>query len=125
MKYLGIDYGKKRIGLAASDNGILARPIAPIQNKGDRKNIAAISQLKPDIIVLGVPLSKDDMETDMSREIRRFGAVLAAELGVNVVYHNERYSSLEAQQLINTTKLRETLDSVAAAVILQSWINTK
>jgi len=128
MKYLGIDYGLKRIGVASSE-GILAKPVCVIQNKGDKKNLAAIHNIlgtssnEPPQIVLGVPLGANGEDTQMSLEIRRFGDFLSAELGTSVIYHNERYSSLEAEHYIRTRKTKELVDAVAAAVILQSYID--
>ena len=124
MKYLGIDYGKSRIGLAASDTGQLVRPLGTLQNKGDTKNVAYLSQFLPDMlcIVCGLPLDIDGNETDMSREVRRFGTVLQSQLGVQVVYHNERYSSIEASEIIAGQKSKFSVDAVAAAVILDGYL---
>jgi len=118
--YLGIDFGKARIGLAISETGQLARPLGVIKNKGDARNLAAIKEIstKHNIkyIVCGLPLHADGKETDICKEIRRFGDKLGA------VYHNERYSSLEAQEYIRERKLKELVDAVAATMILQSYL---
>ena len=132
MQYLGIDYGKARIGLAISETGQIARPIGHIKNKGDAKNIAVIRELcaKHQIkyIVCGIPLDTGANETDMSREVRRFGE----KLGIEVAYHNERYSSLEAEEYIREKmgitkreKVKELVDGVAAAMILQSYLDSR
>ena len=128
--YLGIDYGRVRIGLAISETGQIARPLGVIQNKGDRKNTLAIKELceKHDIkcIVFGLPLHADGNETEMSAEVRRFGELLNMYLGdcAKVVFQNERYSSIEAQQHIRAQKSKNSVDAVAAAMVLQSYLDS-
>jgi len=139
MKYLGIDYGKKRIGLAISEAGKYASPIKTIANKGDQNNVAAVREVmtKHDIlptmsrIVCGIPLDIDGNDTPMSLEIKKFGERLCSELGVQVIYKNERYSSVEAEQFIREKmgitkfeKMKELVDGVAASMILQSYLDT-
>jgi len=150
--YLGIDYGRVRIGLAVSDTGQIARPIGHIQNKGDKKNLAAIRDVltkhfkNPAVahttsdsgstkhitphIVCGLPLLADGTEGDMAREARRFGELLRSSLGASVSYHNERYSSFDAEEYIrdkmgifNREKIKELVDGVAASMILQGYLD--
>ena len=129
---LGIDYGRARIGLSISE-GILASPIKYILNKGNAKNLAVFKELqqkyKYNSILLGVPLHIDGGETAMSREIRAFGEYLGNGLGVEVVYHNERYSSKEAEEHIrnnlgikNPKKIAELVDSMAATMVLSQYL---
>ena len=137
MRLLAIDYGKVRIGIAVSDNGLMARPLCTIKNKGDKKNIDAIRNILgtvrdiPPDIVIGLPLHPDGNETPMSLEIRRFGKLIESELGVTVIFHNERHSSQEAEHYIRTVmgvtkpdKIKELLDFVSATVILNSYIQS-
>ena len=146
---LGIDYGKKRIGIAISEAGIMARPLCIISNRGDRKNVAAIRAILSQSvttscgIVCGVALDSVGGETSLSLESRRFGELLKTELGVEVFYHNERYSSIEAQEYMRdiiragnksrennnfygakkSKNIKEFVDDVAAAVILNGYLN--
>jgi putative Holliday junction resolvase len=137
MQYLGIDYGRARIGLAASGTGRIARPIGYIKNKGDKKNAEALRRVLAEnnidtrycCIMCGVPLSVDGGDTRMSREVLRFGGFLGDALGLKVVYHNERYSSVEAEEYIREKmgvtrpeKIKELVDGAAAAVILQDYL---
>ena len=146
MKYLGIDYGLKRIGLAISQGGGIASPIGCIQNKGDKKNVSAIRIIinrqfetsycgsvsdTPLCIVLGLPLLKDGNPSSMVQEVQRFGELLGSEFAATVVYHNEYLSSVNAEQYIreklgitDRTKVKELVDGVAAAMILQSYTDT-
>lgn len=118
MKYLGIDYGAKRIGIATSENGILAQPLCTIENRGDKKNLLAIHNILGGTpreqyqIVVGMPHG-----SHLEAEIRRFGDQLGA------VYFDERYSSLAAETHIRANKSKQSLDAVAAAVILQNYLN--
>ena len=141
--YLGIDYGLARIGLAISETGQIARPLVTIKNKGDGKNIAAIREIivkqfsidfttgggslsdRLPHIVCGLPLLADGAESDMAREVRRFGGKLGLELCAEVIYQDEYLSSVEAEEYIRENKLKNTVDEVAASIILQSYIDGK
>jgi len=135
MKLLGIDYGLKRIGLATTDLGrSIASPLVTIQNRGDKKNVATISDIcrQHNIggIVCGVPLDIVGGENDMSRIVRQFGVKLGESLSIEIVFVNERYSSKEAEEHIrenlgitNREKVAELVDKMAAAMILSDYIN--
>ena len=139
MRYIGIDYGKKRIGVAASESGIIARPLSPIENRGDKKNLCQIIEICKrydfnticGVVCIGIPLYRDGGESEMSMEARKFGEFLHDELGLTIVFHNEYHSSVDAEKYIrgimgitNRDKVKELVDSVAAAVILQSYIDS-
>ncbi|MCL2755837.1 MAG: Holliday junction resolvase RuvX [Firmicutes bacterium] len=137
MKILGIDYGLKRIGIAVSDDrGIMAFPLVTIENRGDKKNISAISELVKkhgvSSIMFGIPQDVVGEDTTMTRIIREFGEKLAIESGLEVVYFNERYSSKDAEDHIrenlgvtNHRKIAELVDKMAAAMILSDYIKDK
>ena len=114
MKTLGIDYGRARIGLAIAD--ILVTPIGNISNKNVKNKLLEIIK-KHDIkqIVLGLPSGR------MGEEVKRFGEWLQF-LGLPLIYQNEHLSSFAAEQHIRATKSKETLDSIAACVILTDWL---
>ena len=127
MKYLGIDYGVRKIGLATSDNGLLARPLMTIENRGDKKNIATICGVVDGgtTLVLGLPYGA------VADEIRRFGAMLSQN-GLNVVYQDEGFSSFEGREIIENLnndpsgtfkKSRYLVDVYSATVILQRYID--
>ena len=127
MNFLCIDYGLKRIGLAASD-GYLARPLGTILNKGDKKNIEALKKYvnSETLIVCGMPYG------NLVPEIERFAKNLVEELGAIVVYHDEQYTSQDAEAHIREVrglkkreKVKDLIDAVAATMILQSYMGTK
>jgi len=139
--YVGIDYGRARIGLAHSW-GQRAKPLAAVKNKGHEKSIIAIhdvlrkfvkGQINPQewCAVIGVPLGTNGEETEMCAEIRRFGGMLGSTLKVEIQYHNERCSSIEAEDYIrerlNISRKempKELVDTVAATVILQGYLDS-
>ena len=140
MRYLGVDYGKRRIGLAVTEaGGCISRPFLVIANKGLGANIAFLRELveKEGIgcVVIGLPLRFDEdkgiyKETQMSYETKVFGEALAGSIHVTVAYHNEAYSSFEAEDYIKNTlgikkpqKIREMVDKVAASMILQEYLD--
>ena len=130
--YLGIDYGRARIGLAVSEMGRIARPLTVIKNKGDRRNLAAVREIvtrycggmtdRLPVVVCGLPCLADGKESDFAREVRRFGDFLGRELGVEVLYQNEYLTSVEAEELIRERGLKDEVDAVAACLILQGYL---
>lgn len=134
---LAIDYGERTIGVAVANSLIAAaRPLAPLSNGSRAQLAAAISRLisdwRPATIVIGLPLDSHGEDTDMSRRIRRFAAWLA-ELAptASIRLHDERLSSEHAarefasRRQSGRARRRDAarLDSVAAALILDSWMS--
>ena len=130
MRCLGIDYGRRRIGLALSDPTLLiATPLIIIENRGIKKTVLQIWDIiqKNDVkqIVIGLPLHANGNESEMSQEARRFGDVFVA-LGLPVEYVDERYTSCEAESLIgNQGQSKNLIDKVAASIILQIYLDER
>ncbi|MDR0975601.1 MAG: Holliday junction resolvase RuvX [Christensenellaceae bacterium] len=134
MKFLGIDYGLKRIGLATTDPlGIIASPYGVIENKGEERNITAIKNLCDELkigkIVMGLPLNMNGTESEMSARVREFKNALEVAVNLEVILIDERLTSRLAE---NTLKekygrdyeaVKERVDSVSASVILQTYIH--
>lgn len=134
--YLGIDYGRKRIGLALGE--IIPKPFGILENKGIKENLSAITEIcnKNDVatIVLGLPKHTDGTKGELASEILDFGTMLSDFSGRKVEYEDEQYSSVEVERVINMDlalparkrkKKREQLDSIAAALILSQYIESK
>ena len=132
---LGVDYGERRIGLAVS-NGPLAVPLSIVEHTNRAADLERVAAAARDQhatrVVIGLPLHMSGDEGEQSRRTRRFGDALARRLDVPVVYADERYSSVRAADALDaapvakrgsTTKRR--LDDVAAAMILQAYIDGK
>ncbi len=130
MRCLGIDYGRRRIGLALSDPTLLiASPLIIIENRGLKKTLLQIVDIikKNDVqqIVIGLPLHANGDESEMSQESRRFGAAFTA-LGFPVEFVDERYTSFEAESMIgNHPHSKNIIDKVAASIILQMYLDER
>ena len=130
MRYLAIDYGIKRTGLAICDrNETITSPLAVIEGqKGLLKRIEDIIKTE-DIgaIVLGLPLNMDDSEGPQAKLVLKFSEQLKADLGIPVFLQDERLSSFGAEEKIAAAELtrkkkKKRLDAIAAAEILQAFL---
>jgi putative Holliday junction resolvase len=132
----GVDYGRRRIGVAICDtHRILSSPLCVRQTTGDKKSDGAFfRKLVADEgivgFVVGLPIHADGSDSRMSVEVERFGAWLATETGLPVVFHDERYSSREATGLLAGSGLtrgrkKERTDAIAAQVVLSSWLEAQ
>ena len=130
MRCLGIDYGRRRIGLALSDPTLLiASPLVIIENRGIKKTVLQILDImqKNDVrqVVVGLPLHANGNESEMSREARQFGEVFRA-LGYPVEFVDERYTSFEAESIIgDNPQSKKLIDKVAASIILQIYLDER
>jgi putative Holliday junction resolvase len=126
--------GSRRIGVAVSDpSGTVATPHAVIERSGDeradRAAIAAmVSALDAERIVVGLPRSLDGTLGPAARAALDEVAALAATVSVPVETHDERLSTVAAERALSAQKVRareqrRVVDKVAAAVILQSWLD--
>ncbi len=135
QRILGIDYGRKRIGLALSDElGLTAHPLATLartNRQNDLRRLREICRARGVTrIVVGHPLHMSGEASAMSDEAARFAARLRKELGIEVELQDERLTSWEAKQMIAETKpssrrKRASLDDVAAAILLRDYLERK
>jgi len=129
MKYLGIDYGQKRIGLAVGS--LFPRGLGVIDaDLGQDKIIQHIGELikehEVDLIVLGMP-TKTERQSDVTQAIEKFGRSLEEKLGLSVIFEPEDFTSVEAEDiLIESGKKfsRKTgeKDELSAVLILERFI---
>jgi putative Holliday junction resolvase len=140
MRFLGIDYGQRRIGLAISDaTGLLARPWKTLARQGNASQVAAALaseiaglQSEPDgleAVVLGFPRRLNGEEHDQSRTVRTVADRLRRIVTLPLHLQDERLSSREADALLARTekdwrKRKLQLDAAAAAVILQDYLDS-
>ena len=138
MNSIGLDFGEKRIGVAAADPlGLTARPVMVIERASLDEDIARIAaivqQRRAERIVLGLPLNMDGTVGPQARRVRRFAARLKRALGLEIVLWDERLTTVEAeavgQELAPAPRERERRrrrrDAVAAAVILQDYLEAQ
>jgi len=131
-RILALDYGRKRIGLALSDElGITAAPLAILVRKNradDLKRLREIARkYEAKRIVVGLPLRLDGDGTEMSEEVTSFAKRLRKHLGLPVEMYDERLSSWQAHTEETLPAKRrgsalETKDDVAAAIILRDFL---
>ena len=129
----GIDYGRKRIGIAICDaQRIIASPLPFHMPTGDEtaetaffRKIVADEQIVG--FVVGLPVHADGSDSRMSVEVARFGAWLASVTGPPVTFHDERYTSIEAAGKLaglglSRGKKKARTDSIAAQILLTAWM---
>lgn len=130
-RLLGIDYGRKVIGLAVSDpGGLLASPLRLLRRRSRQEDFAIIAAIAEETgareIVVGVPLPPPDYEGySQADTVRRWAGRLAAAVPLPVRLWDETLSSEEAERLGREAGRRRParIDDRAAAVILQSYLD--
>lgn len=132
---LGIDYGSKRIGVAGCDAmGISARGLEVIEERTPEKaadRIAAIArEREATVLVFGMPFNMDGSEHASAARIEKFATLCTARSGLPVEYVDERMTTLEAERHLREAGLtrkgrKERVDKVAAALLLQGWLDLR
>jgi putative Holliday junction resolvase len=139
VRALGIDYGRRRIGLALSDaTGLLARPWKTIAASGDPARVVAtlaaeVSALVAEedglgAIAIGYPRRLNGEATDATAIVEAIVGLLRSQVDVPVVLQDERLSSREAESLLarhekDWRRRKRLIDAAAAAVILQDYLD--
>lgn len=135
MRALGIDLGSKRIGLAVSDRGgVLASPLTTVERTRDtaavhRRLATIVGDEEIEVVVVGLPRSLDGSTGPAAESALREAAALADVLGVPVVTHDERLTTVTAHQQLRAAgvdgrRRRQIVDQQAAVVLLQSWLDS-
>jgi putative holliday junction resolvase len=127
---LGVDYGTKRVGLAISDSlGITARPLSVVPRSAAVDEVVNLVK-EHDIgtIVVGLPTGLSGDEGMSASEARKLADELGAATGAEVILADERYTSRMADDALlesgmKRRKRRENVDKVAAAIILQDYLD--
>ena len=136
MKLIGVDYGRRRIGLAITDEtGTVVRGLATLDRKKYPRALesirAVIAGERPEAavqaVVFGLPLDADDRETSMAAEIRKFAADLETSIHLPVYFIDESLTSKQAEKLLRFRKKKErrnkaTVDKIAACLILEAFL---
>jgi putative Holliday junction resolvase len=134
MRWLAIDHGTKKLGLAFSDElEILASPFA-VWPQEDERTLDRLTRLCKEegvqALAVGLPRHKDGAESATAPAARAFGEALAARTGLPVRFVNEHLSSAEAERLlrergVKPEKRKAMLDAAAAAVILSELLEER
>ncbi len=130
MRYLAIDYGEKRTGLAICDpTETIISPLAVVQStKGLLKKLSEVIKAENiGAIVLGLPLNMDDSQGPQAKLVLKFAKQLKNSLHIPVHLQDERLSSFAAEEKLSSAhltrpKLAERLDAVSAAEILEAFL---
>lgn len=126
MRYLGIDYGEKRMGVAVSDEDRkIAFPLVELTDLGIKNR--AVTAIKSIIkkegvekIILGIPVMFGKEESQAARNIRDFGEKLQKTVRIPLVYENEMFTTRLVEQ--SGVKKKHS-NKAAAALILQSYLD--
>jgi len=132
--FLGVDYGKARIGVAVSDDlGMMAHALETVANNGapaiERLKTLA-TERKAERFIVGLPRNMDGSEGASAQEARSFAERLGLSSGLPVELRDERLTTAGAQRLfhdagVNTKKSRNRIDMAAAQLILQSYLDSR
>jgi putative Holliday junction resolvase len=134
MRFLGIDYGTRRIGLSYGDELGVATPLPAITEADPGKRWTALATLvagrKITEIVIGHPLNMDDTAGFKAKEVEAFAARLRAGFSLPVHLVDERLTSHEAESTMAKSRRRQVrgsgiIDSRAATIILQDYLNQR
>jgi len=139
VRVLGIDYGQRRIGLALSDaTGLLASPWKTVVNDG---NVGAAAQRIAievnaliaesdglDAIVVGLPRRLSGEPNDQTGQVKKFAEAVASRVAVPIALQDERLTSHAADEILaererDWRKRKQQLDAMAAALILQDYLD--
>lgn len=131
-RYLGIDYGTKRIGLAISDGlGLTARPLEVVERDGLSDYLRDLAEeYAVDRVVVGLPTGLSGHEGDSAAGARHLAKEIEELLGVPVELVDERFTSRMAEGALleagmKRRRRKETVDKVAAAIILQTFLDRR
>lgn len=136
VRALGVDPGSKRIGLAVSDlSGTIASPLVVLQRSKSRQHdlheLARIArEEEAEVIVVGLPLNMDGSEGKAAKAAIAEARRLATLVDVPVELHDERLTTVTADRDmmaagLNAIERRQVVDKVAAAIMLQSWLDAR
>lgn len=133
MRYLGVDLGERRIGLALSDpTGLIAKPLGLIDTRKVSDPVKAVCELakerEVEAVVVGLPRHMNGQEGTGAVQARAFARSVGEALGVQTYMEDERLSTVAAQRVliernIRREKRRLVVDQTAAALILQGFLD--
>ena len=128
-----LDVGDKRIGVAVSDGlRLTAQPLATVERRSLKADCAEIQRLlapyEIEKVIAGLPLNPRGEEGEQADRVRHFCARFVAETGFEVAFQDERLTTAQGERMLlesgmRREKRKEVRDRVAAALILQSWLD--
>jgi putative Holliday junction resolvase len=134
-RILAVDFGNRRIGLALSDPlKIIATPLETLSisslEDGVRQILDCCREHSPETLVIGYPIGTSGRKTEQTLIVDKLIAMLEAELDIPLIPWDERYTSVEAKDIlrmqgINTRNNKGKIDQTAARIMLQEYLDTK
>ncbi len=136
MAVLGIDWGKRRIGLAVSDpDGVIATPAGTLASRGRKQDLEAIRALvaERDVteIVVGLPVHMNGSRGVAAESAEQFAADLADATGLPVETLDERWTTAEADRALSEggrsgrKRRKQAIDAIAATILLRTWLEIR
>ncbi len=132
-RVLGIDFGTRRVGAAVSDpRRLIATPLEVYQRRDPTQDArhyrALVEEHDVDLIVIGLPLHTGGGESESSRLARGWGEWLGTITGLPVRYHDERYSTVDADDVMRSSRMKwkdrqSRRDMLAARILLQAFLD--
>lgn len=132
---LGLDVGKRRIGVAGCDGtGLIATGLTTIERQSFEYDVARFQQIVQDrqvqVLVVGLPYALNGSLGFQAKQIQKFAQRLAKALQLPVEYVDERLTSFQAEQLLQAQRISPSrnkglIDRKAAALILQQWLDER
>jgi putative Holliday junction resolvase len=129
-RWLGLDLGNVRIGVALSDSlGMTAQPLQVLKSEGTQKDLITLGEMVNEHevtqVIVGLPINMDGSESKQTQKIRDFTQKLANRLNVPVFFVDERLTSRQAERMmsesgVTSKKQRGKVDQIAAAILLQA-----
>lgn len=133
MRYLGLDYGSKTLGISLSDEtGTIASTLKIIRYNNGEELLEelgkVVKEFKITEVVLGLPINMNGTSSVRAVETYDFKSKLEKELNLKVNLQDERLSTIEAQRLLISSNVRrenrkKVIDSMAATIILQTFLD--
>ncbi len=132
---LGLDVGRKRIGIAGCDpTGLIAHGLMTLERRAWAKDVACLRDLvkgrKVQVLVIGLPYQMDGSLGFQAKQVQKFGRGIGHALEIAVEYIDERLTSFQAEQLLlaerrSPSRHKDLIDRKAACLILQQWLDQR
>ena len=132
-KYLSVDYGDVRTGIATCDpSGLIAEGLETVRKGGMKNTAVYVAALAKKLgckkIIVGLPKNMDGSEGPRAEVVRIFAGILAEETPLEICFCDERMSTMEAYRFLSATetygkKRKSVVDTLSAEIILQSWLD--
>jgi putative Holliday junction resolvase len=133
-RVIALDLGKRRIGLAVSDGlGITAQGLPTLQRTNNREDLEHLAQIVNEYevkhILMGNPLHMSGRQSRQAEYTKEFAERLAKRTGLEVVYWDERLTSVAAERVlresgISIEKRAKAVDQLAAVILLESYLDS-